>query len=127
MDKARAFMVDDRLIIMESASRLLEEAGHTVPFQISTFDEALRMVDHVERMKINLAILARSLDHQKRDDGAEIAQALKRKLLRIKIIAFCYRGVADDPEGDFKVEWADVTVRKPLPGVLGIVAAVNRL
>lgn len=100
---AQVFLVEDYEPIRATAKHFLEKEGHEVRVEAGTLEEALERVETVKQEGVNVAVLDKSLGSG-RDDGSEIAAALRAEIEGIKIISFSMSE---------KLKWADKSIAKP--------------
>lgn len=107
---AKIFLAeDDKIEVVNTRWFLKEKGGHEVVLEAKSLEEALDMVPKLLEKGVNIAVVDGNLSPEKHDgeDGAKVAEAIRKQAPGVKIIA--YSG------GNY--DYGDVYVSKPLgPG-----------
>lgn len=102
MEKALVFICEDDKGLCRTMTTMLRLEEHQVVLVANSLAEALEKVKSAEEKRINVAILDGNLGTGK-EDGRQVAKALREAVPGIKIISF-----SGDP-----ADWGDKNPRKP--------------
>ena len=102
-ENARVFLAEDDKNLMKLERLYIEREGyHKVVLEASSLEEALEKVKLAEEKRVTVAVLDGSISG-KPTDGPQIAEALRKAILEIKIVSF-----SGEP-----VSWGDENPMKP--------------
>jgi len=87
-EKAKVFVTEDDERFQKIIKRYLEEAGHSVIATATNLDQALAMVDQLEQLGVDVAVLDGNLDKDDVSgyDGRTVLEAIREKTPRVKTI-----------------------------------------
>ena len=101
-ENARVFLAEDNEAVRFFAKKSLEETGHQVLIEVSSFEKAMVKIKEAKERGINVAILDGSLPDNS-SHGPKIAEALRQAIPGIRIVAL---------SGE-EVNWGDKNLHKP--------------
>ena len=115
-EKARVFVAEDNKNYQDIIKEYLEEAGHSVVLQATTFRDALAGVDLLDQLKIDVAVLDGNLSRgeDSGDEGQAVLRAIRARAPRVRTVgmsAVSVRGT-DFDLGKGRVENIGDVVRK---------------